>query len=309
MRPRILVTPRSLTAGDDLVDNPYLRPLVDAGFELVAGPAGKAPTEAELRELVPDIVGWLAGVEPIGAPVFDAATKLRVIARNGTGSESIDAVAAHAHGVAVLTAPGANAQGVAELALTLGLTALRDVVRSDRAMRAGGWQRSAARELGDVRVGVLGYGAIGRKVATLFSAVGAPVSFHDPFAQGDFSHPRIDSLAELAESADVLSLHTPPQPEGPTVTRELLATMPVGAILVNTARSALVDPDAVADALDSGRLAAYAVDAFDQEPPVRDRLLLHERTIMTPHLGGFTDASVRRATEAAVQNLLGALTS
>lgn len=310
MSGRILVTPRSLTQGGDLAAVPELAPLRERGFELVAGPAGRMPTGEELPALLDGVTGWLAGVESITADVLAGASGLRVISRNGTGADAIDLAAAEQHGIAVLTAPGANARGVAELALTLGLAALRDIVRGDRSVRSGGWHRSRGRELADLRVGVVGYGAIGRRVADLFTAVGAQVVVYDLFVTGDIPHARAGTLAELAAAADLLTLHAPPPDDGaPLVDAAFLAGVVPGTILVNTARSALVDPEAVADALESGLLTAYAVDAFDAEPPTLDRLLRHEKTILTAHIGGFTDASVRRATEAAVTNLLAALSS
>ncbi|MDT0144519.1 NAD(P)-dependent oxidoreductase [Microbacterium sp. PRC9] len=307
---RILVTPRSLTADDGVSRHPSLAPLRAHGFELVAGPPGRLPRPDELPELLDGAVGWLAGVERISADVLSSAGSLRVIARNGTGADSIDLEAATGLGIRVITAPGANAQGVAELALALALASVRDIVAADRTMKAGGWTRTSARELSELRVGVAGYGAIGRRVATLFAAVGAEVRIYDPWALEPVAHRRVGSLEELAETSDVLSLHAPPPADGSAlVTAHLLERVPPGAILINTARSALVDADAVARALDDGRLGAYAVDAFDTEPPVLDRLLRHERTIMTPHIGGFTAASVQRATDAAVAALVTALAS
>lgn len=309
---RILVTPRSLTAGGQLEDVADLRPLVDRGFELVSGPAGVAPSEDELIELFAGggIVGWLAGVERVSDRVLSAATDLNVIARNGTGADAIDLEAAQARGIQVLTAPGANAQGVAELALALGLAALRDIVRADRSVRTGGWHRSRGRELASVVVGVVGYGAIGRRVARFFSAIGAQVRVFDPYASGELEHERVASLEELLAASDLVSLHTPPREDGtPLIDAAAFELMPQGAILINTARSALVAADDVADALESGRLSIYAADAFDAEPPTLDRLLTHERTILTSHLGGFTDESVQRATAAAVSNLLANLAS
>ena len=305
---RILVTPRSLTAGDGLGRHSSLEPLRERGFHLIAGPAGRTPGEDELIALLTGVVGWLAGVEPITDRVLTSTSHLRAIARNGTGADNIDLASASTHGVQVMTAPGVNAQGVAELATTLTLAAMRDVVRSDRVMKAGGWERTPAREFAELRVGVVGYGAIGQRVAGLFTALGAEVRFFDPFAPEQVAHTRVERLTHLVEWVNVLSLHAPPSTDGSAlVDATLLGHMADDTILVNTARSALVDPEAVANALDSGRLRAYAVDAFDTEPPELDRLLRHDRTLLTPHAGGYTEASVRRATDAAVSNLVRAL--
>lgn len=306
--PGVLVTPRSLTsAGLEAV--PELAPLVLAGFDLVAGPAGRVPTPEELHVLLGDterpVVGYLAGVERIPADVLRAAPALRVISRNGVGTDAIDLAAAEQAGIAVEIARGANAQGVAELAIQHILSALRDLSDGIDSVRSGGWSRTRGRELSGLTVGVVGLGAIGRTVATICRAFSADVVASDPFvAESDLA--RIVELPELFSVADVVTLHAPPS-ESPLVNRESLAALPRGAVLVNTARSALVDDAAVLEALESGALAAYAVDAFDAEPPEPTPLLAHPRCRPTPHLGGYTDESVRRATAYAVDNLLAVL--
>lgn len=305
---RILITPRSMTAaGLDAVTD--LAPLRAAGHELVSGPAGRLPSEDELIELVIDIDGWLAGVETISARVLDAAPRLRVISRNGVGADGVDAVAAKAHGVSIQLARGANSRGVAELALALILNGLRDVPSSNASLKAGRWSRSLGRELPETTVGLVGFGAVGRLLASMTSALGARVLAFDPFATVESqSGAEARDLDAIFAESDVVSLHSPPPADGSAlVTGGRLALMRPGGILINTARSALVDDAAVLDALDSERLSAYAVDAFNTEPPELTPLLLHERTILTPHLGGYTGASVRRATQQSVANLLATL--
>jgi D-3-phosphoglycerate dehydrogenase len=302
---RVLVTPRSLTrAGLDAV--PELEPLRQRGIELVGGPAGATPSADQLAVLLEGCEGWVAGVEQISAATLEGATALRVVSRNGTGVDAIDLTAAERLGITVVAARGANAQGVAELALTLTLSALRQVPWSAADLRAGRWVRHSAKELAQCRVGVVGLGAIGAKVAQAFTALGAEVVGHDPVADpGEVT--RVE-LAELVRTSDVITLHAPPAPGGrPVIDRALLDQVRRGAVLVNTARASLVDDDAVLAALESGLLTAYAVDAFATEPPAPSPLLAHPRTIATPHLGAFTDASISRATSAAVHNLLEAL--
>jgi D-3-phosphoglycerate dehydrogenase / 2-oxoglutarate reductase len=306
--PGILVTPRSLT--ETGLDNvPELKPLRASGYQLVAAPAGRVPTEEELLELVSGCVGWLAGVERIGARVLEVAKDLRVISRNGAGTDAIDLEAAERAGVRVERAAGANAQGVAELALALALSALRNVPWSAAALRSGGWRRWQGRELQDCTVGVVELGAIGRRLAGLFDSLGSRVIAYDPFAPAE-RNARISlvDLPELLASSDVVSLHAPPPADGRSLLDAArMAAIARGAVLVNTARSALGDDEAVLAALEDGTLAAYAVDAFDSEPPELTPLLQHERVLATPHIGGYTTGSVRRATTIAVENLLAVL--
>lgn len=305
---RILVTPRSLTeTGLDGV--PELELLRTSGYQLVAAPAGRVPTEEELLDLVPGCVGWLAGVERIGARVLEAGKDLQVISRNGTGTDAIDLEAAARAGIRVERAASANAQGVAELALALALSALRQVPWSAAALRVGHWRRWQGRELQDCTVGVVGLGAIGGRVASLFNSLGSRVVAHDPFPPAGQIEPiHLLDFDELLASSDVVSLHAPPPADGrPLIDAARLSVIARGAVLVNTARSALVDDGAVLAALQDGILSAYAVDAFDSEPPELTPLLQHERVVATPHIGGYTAGSVRRATTLAVENLLAVL--
>ncbi len=302
---KILVTPRSLTA--DGLSAPELEPLTAAGFELVSGPPGRSPEGNELLDLVRPCVGWLAGVERIGSAVLEEARALRVISRNGVGVDNIDLEAAHRRGVAVLRAPGANADAVAELTVGLVLSALRHIPASDRAIRAGSWQRHPGRELGSSTVGLVGLGVIGRTVARIVRGFGATVLACDPMVTSS-DEARLVDLDELLRSSDVVTLHLPAQSDrAPLIGERQLAAIRPGAVLVNTARASLVDPNAVLHALDDRRLGAYAVDVFDREPPAPSWLYRHENVIATPHIGGFTQEGVRRATRAAVVNLLDVL--
>ena len=302
---RVLVTPRSLTAaGLDAVDD--LEPLRAHGYELVGPTPGAMPSEDELASLLPGCVGWLAGVEPIRDSLLRQAEDLEVISRNGAGTDAIDLDAAERAGVRVCRAAGANAQGVAELVLTLVLCSLRHVLPTAAALKRGAWERVKGAEIADRTFGVVGLGAVGQRTAAAFAGLGARVLGYDPYApQTDVALVELD---DLLTACDVISLSCPPSPDGrPLIDAERLARLPQGTVLVNTARSTLVDDDAVLAALEAGRLSVYAVDAFDSEPPEPSRLLAHERVIATPHLGGYTTTSIQRATRMAVDNLLAVL--
>ena len=296
---RILVTPRSLS----LDPPPELEPLRQAGFDLVFPTPGRMPDEAELLDLVPGCVGWLAGVEPVSDKVIDAAESLRAISRNGTGIDNLP--------LPLLKAEGANAVGVAELAMGLILASLRHIPTETAGIRAGGWPRSRGKEIAERTVGVVGCGAIGKRVARAVSAMRANVVAHDPFrpnveVYGPFKWAGLD---ELFAEADIVTLHCPAPADGkPIVNAARLAKMAPHAILINTARATLVDEDAVRAALDEGRLQTYATDVFVDEPPAPGSLASHPRVIATSHIGGLTDESVSKATTIAVENLLSALT-
>jgi len=307
--PRILVTPRSVTADG----HPALERLARAGFEVVMPPAGKMPAASDLKQLLPGCVGWLAGVEPITDDVLSAASDLRIISRNGTGVDAIDLESARRRGIEIRRADGANARGVAELAIGMILALARSLPFSDAAIKAGGWSRRKGFELEGKTLGVVGCGKIGRIVAALARGLGMQVVGHDPFAEQsdqtlDAPLVQLVKLEELFAVSHVITLHCPPPADGrPLVDARRLGLTKPGVVIVNTARHELVDIPALVAAIERGHVAGAALDVFDAEPPVERSHLASDRILATPHIGGFTDESVDRAVDVAVTNLLDAL--
>ncbi|MEX0670126.1 MAG: phosphoglycerate dehydrogenase [Pirellulales bacterium] len=300
---KILITPRSLTTDG----HPALDRLTAAGYDVVLGPAGKMPTAADLVELLPGCVGWLAGVERITDDVLAAAPDLRVISRNGTGVDAIDLEAAKRRGIEVRRADGANARGVAELAIGLILALARSIPASDAAIKAGEWDRHKGFELEGKTLGVVGCGKIGRIVAELARGFGMRVVGHDPFAK-DSDHLPLLPIDDLVQRSDVITLHCPPPADGsPLFDARRLGLVKPGAVVINTARHELIDVPALVAAIEAGRIGGAALDVFAAEPPIERTHLAKSRIIATPHIGGFTDESVDRAVDVAVDNLLEAL--
>ncbi|GFJ86794.1 hypothetical protein Prum_004360 [Phytohabitans rumicis] len=208
-------------------------------------------------------------------------------------------------GIAVCATPGRNAPAAAEHAIALTLAALRRIPSVDATVRGGEWRSdlyalsAAGHELAGTTVGLIGYGAIGARVARILRAFDASVVVYDPYATADASF--VSTLDELLSRSFVVSLHARLTPE----TRHLIdaaavARMPHGAVLVNTARGGLVDYDAVVDALESGQLGAAAFDVYDPEPiPPGARLLSAPNVVLTPHLAGATVQTAERAASLA----------
>jgi D-3-phosphoglycerate dehydrogenase len=307
MKGKVAVTPRSLSR----TGHPALQALAEAGYEVIFPTPGKQPTVDELRQFLPGCVGYLAGVEPIPGEVLALCPNLKVISRNGVGVDNVDLAAAQRLGMVVAKAAGANSRGVAELAIALMLAGLRAVSWSDRQIKDGGWARREGIEVRGRTLGVIGCGQIGKYVVEMALGLGMAARAYDLFPDetfqpvGDFAYV---TLPELLAAADVISLHAPPCPQ-PIIDASALAQMKRGAYLINTARAALVDQEAVLQALEDGRLRGFATDVFDREPPEMTALLRHERVITTPHAGGLTEESIERATQAAVANLLNVLSS
>ena len=210
-------------------------------------------------------------------------------------------------GVAVLRADGANARGVAELTIAQVFALARGTVAADAAMKRGAWERGAAGvEIDGKILGIIGCGSIGKLVARMALGCGMKILAFDPSPDAFDPGPafRFRPFDEVVASADFLSLHCPPAPDGrPVLDASALSRMKRGAFLINTARYDVFDAAAVLAALDSCHLGAVALDAFDSEPPRDTRLPRHPRVLATPHTGGFTRESIDRTMAVAVENL------
>ena len=310
MAKSILITPRSLTQSG----HPALKRFTEAGYELVMSRRGVQPSEEELIALLPGCVGMLAGVEPITARALEAAKDLKVIGRNGVGVDNIDLEAARRLGIRVCPAIGSNARGVAELTIGLMLALARSIPFSDAALKPGRWERRSGFELEGKTLGLLGCGRIGRDVARMAIGMGMRVLAFDPVQDEGFARRllgksfRYAPMDEVLSTGDVISLHCPPPIDGKAILdAEAIGRMKMGVLLINTARAALLDNQAVLEALDSGHVAGLATDVFHHEPPGENPLIKHSRVIATPHIGGYTAESVGRAVSMAVDMMLDCL--
>lgn len=262
-----------------------------------------------LRAALADAAALLHVLEPVTAAVIESAPALRLIQKIGVGVNTIDLAAARQAGVAVANMPGTNTAAVAEMTLLLMLAVLRRVVLLDHATRAGdGWGAAAQRagpqgELAGRTVGLVGFGAVGRRLAPVLEALGASVVYTATAPKPDAPVPW-RSLDDLLREADVVSLHLPLTPEtGRLLDARRLELMKPGAVLVNTARGGLVDEDALAAALDSGRLAGAGLDTFAVEPaPAGTPLLARDAVVATPHVAWLTRETWARSLGVAFEN-------
>jgi D-3-phosphoglycerate dehydrogenase / 2-oxoglutarate reductase len=283
-----------------------------AGVRVVENPHGRPLTPTELHPLLADVEAVIAGVDAWDAAALAAAPRLRVIARFGVGLDNIDQEEAARRGVVVRNVPGGNANAVAELTLGLMLAGLRGIVDLHLSTRAGAWSRFVGRELAGRTVGLVGFGDIARRVARLLRAFGCTVIAHDPYAARDAAWQEMVTLVPLEAllaRSDVVSLHAPATPatEG-MVDEAFLAGMRPDALLVNTARGALVDERALVAALDAGHIAGAAVDVYQREPAAPgDPLVGHPKVITTPHTAAETAETYARVGAATATIVLEAL--
>lgn len=312
MRPlsecRVLVTPTSFARHDSSMREQ----LENAVGEVIYNEHGRPLTTDELLELIPEVDGYIAGLDPITGEVLNAANRLQVIARYGVGLDNVDLEAAAANDIIVCNTPGANAESVAELTIALMLALSRNLPRAVNATKAGEWPRLDGTTLAGKVVGLVGLGAIGSAVAQRLTGFGCRVLAYDPYVDEAValqSGVQLQSLPTLRTRSDFISLHCPltPETEG-LVDADFLEQMKPGSYLINTARGQLLNEEAVAAAVDRGHLAGVALDAFRQQPPSRTHPLLElESVIATPHMGAHTDGAVNAMGSMAVADCLAVL--
>ncbi|MET7296809.1 phosphoglycerate dehydrogenase [Streptomyces griseoloalbus] len=270
--------------------------LADGGAGPVRPYDDRALPHDELLERVTGADALIAGMDPITADVMDAAPRLKVIAKHGVGTDTIDVPAARDRGIPVVFAPGSNSRAVAEFTFGLVLDAARRISASHTSVTDGAWPKLFGPELHGRTIGVVGFGRIGRLVAGYARAFGMRVLAHDPYVPDDAvtaADAEPVPLDALLARADVVTLHLPPAGE-PLLDAARLDAMKPGAILVNAARGGLVDDTALAAALHSGHLAAAALDAFAVEPLPGDHVLrTAPRLTLTSHMAACTPEANR----------------
>jgi len=297
----VAVSPRSFRQ----IPGRHQEILAGSGLVAVYPSVERQLTEEEMIDLVDGCDALIVGIDPVTERVLEAGP-LRVVAKYGSGLDNIDLHAAERLGIEVASTPGANAQSVAELTVALLLALARRVVPHHVSAASGRWHRHIGVELMGRRLGLIGLGEVGRRVARIGGAMSMEVAAYDPFV--DHSDVPMLALDELISSSDAISLHLPlTEDTRHMVDGDFLARMRPGGFLVNTARFALADIDAIADALASGRLAGAAFDDFEERPDPGSRLWGMTGFLASPHAGASTVEAVVRTGVAAVQIVLEAL--
>ena len=279
-----------------------------AATQTFPGPAWEELGDVTLLESwppaapLPGVEVLVEAVVAVGPDELDLLPDLRLVANYGVGYDRVDVAACRERGIAVTNTPGVLDAAVADLTLALILACRRHLIESDRFVRDGRWRRGWARpellgrDLEGATLGVVGFGRIGQQVAKRAQAFGMRIVFHR--RSGGLP------LEELLRTADVVSLHVPLTPETRgLISRERLALLQDGATLINTARGASVDEDALVDELVSGRISA-GLDVFVDEPRVPERLLELPNVVLTPHIASATVETRGAMTRMLVDNVL-----
>ena len=274
-------------------DDAPRRILQEAGLRVTENRLGRRLRGEEMAEQLADAEAVLAGVEPYDARLLERLPKLRCISRCGAGTDSVDMEAARRRGVTVLTTPDEVVEPGAQLTLGMILALARGFPQSIRNFDAGRWSKQTGFLLSEWTVGLAGFGRIGRAVERLLRPMGPRILVSDPFlASGDLP-PGLQpvTLNELLAQSDLVSIHASRRPEeGPLLGGKEIGRMKQGSFLVNTARGYLVDEQALAEGLSSGRLAGAALDVFEKEP-YDGPLAKMPQVLCTPHVATLTRAS------------------
>lgn len=265
--------------------------------------ASASPLDAEIA-----VVAW--GFPALDADLLARMPRLRLVVNAASSVRHLVTPEFWATGIPIAQGGAAMSPAVAEMSLTLTLSLLRRVHRMDNALRGGAeWvdarRIARAREISGVRVGVVGASRTGREYIRMCTALGADVRVYDPYLTGgDPLHPHAVTLDELFRDSDVVALHAPATPEtAGMIGRDTLALLPDGAALVNTARSTLIDMDALYDEVAAGRIDV-ALDVFDDEPlPTHDRWRSLPGALLTGHVSGATAESRARAGRIVVDEI------
>lgn len=281
----------------------------EAGFEV---DYRQSVSPEELVEIVGGYDGLVVrSSTKVTAQVLAKAGRLKVVGRAGAGVDTIDVEAATAANILVMNTPGQNANGVAELVLGLMLCLVRHIPVGCAGLKAGCWEKNklAGTEILGKTIGLVGFGAIGRRVAVMAKGLGMKVLAYDPFLSAEqitAGGATAKNLDEVLRESDFVSLHLPKTKETTNlINRAALDKMKPKAILINCARGGLVDENELALALKEGRLAGAAMDVFATEPPAADNpLLALDNFVATPHLGASTAESQVNVAEAVARQMV-----
>lgn len=282
-------------------DNSFMDKFRKGGFDVVLNPYKRTVKSDELVGLAKDAVGIIAGTESITGEALAKLPKLKVISRCGAGTDNVDIEAVRRLGIKLFNTPDAPTVAVAELTVGMMLALLRNISQADRDVRNGIWKKRMGGLLAHKKIGIIGFGRIGRKVAQLLSGFSCEIGYNDPLAREDTAPFKNFSKEDLLKWADIISIHVN---SGEAILKEKdLRAMKKGALLINTSRGGAIDETALYDLLKEGHIGGAAIDVFRKEP-YEGKLSQLENVILTPHVGSYAREARVNMEREAVENLL-----
>jgi D-3-phosphoglycerate dehydrogenase len=291
-------------------------PSVETERELLAGIDAELMvadgTVNGVAKLAADADGILNTYLPVDAKLISQLRRCRVIARYGIGVDNVDVEAAAHAGIIVTNVPDYCVEEVAGHAIALILALIRRVPQADSQVREGRWELEGLRpihRISNLAFGLVGFGRIARKVASVIEALGGHVLAHDPYVSPAPGIPPLVTLGELVEGSDVVSIHAPLTPDTRGLfDAALIGRMPRGAVLVNTSRGPLVELQDVVEALRSGHLGGAGLDVFDPEPVDPSTIAEVPNLLATPHMAYYSEESILESQRKAATQVIKILT-
>jgi D-3-phosphoglycerate dehydrogenase len=271
------------------------------GFQVQSNPYQRKLRKDEVIKLCKGAVGIIAGTETLDVDIMETLTTLKVISRCGTGTDNVALVDAERMGIKVFNTPDSPTSAVAELAVGLMINLLRNVSLMEKELRMGQWKKRMGNLLSEKRIGIKGFGRIGKKVAELLKPFGCEIAYADPFVEDGLLGLQRLPLKKLLSWADLVTIHVGVNDK--LIGEDEFKCMKDGAIIINTSRGGVVDESALYGNLKNGHLAGAALDVFEEEPysgPLKEL----GNIILTPHIGSYARDTRVEMEEQAVANLL-----
>ena len=300
---KVVVTARNFSTDDDTA----LKMLQDAGFEIEdhsAEDIGSATDEEYVRSLVLDADAVICGPEGISNKAIEESPKLKIVSRRGVGYDSIDIDFCKKNGISVARALGTVEGSVAESVMAYILYFARRIDLQSNSMNRGEWKRIMTPGAKNHTLGLIGFGGIGKEIAKRAVPFGMDVLYYCRHPHDEYGA-HYAELDELLARSDYVSINVPlTESTVGMIDEKIISKMKDGAILINTARSKIVDTTALVNALKSGKLSSAAVDVFDSEPCTDSPLMGLPNVVLTPHTAPFTKENFREMNKRAAKSVI-----
>lgn len=305
----IVITPRGFAnCGLDNANR-----IKEAGFDLIYNDTGLSYTKEEFYEITKDAAGIIVGVESVDKSYLECHPKLKAVVKFGVGTDNIDVEYCKEHGIFVGRTVGSNSRSVAETAISFIFADSKNLYGSVENVKNGGWAKKTGYEIYGKTVGIIGFGAIGKLVAKMASALGMKVLAYDAFgidkAAADSLNTEIADFDEILEKSDFISLHVPLTEETKDmISKKDFCRMKKSAVLINTARGGVVNEADLYEALTAGTIKSAYFDVFSSEPPKADEPLLSlPNFYLTPHVASRSREAEKNAADMSTKIIIDAL--
>jgi D-3-phosphoglycerate dehydrogenase len=304
---KVLITPRSFAKNDSAP----VALLEKHGIEIVWNTTGGILSAEEMKAAIADCDGVIIGVDPLDADVLASAPKLKAVSKYGVGVDNIDLTCCGEKGIPVARTVGANSDAVADYAFTMLLALARKIVTIDRQCREGDWAKITTSDVSGKRLGLIGLGAIGRRMVSRAKGFNMEVWACDAFWNESYAAEqgvREADIDTICRECDFISLHLPLNEDTKRIIDEKrLKEMKPSAFLINTARGGLIDDDALLKALRENKIAGAGLDVFAREPPEDPAWFSLPNVVIGSHCAASTIGASQQMSLMAAQNLLAAL--